>query len=169
MQNSFNKPLHFHDKGFSLAWEIPEAKWVLVYFKNSQTKPWYKCVKRRYLFKRWFVRKSHDSFSNLANFSFPQVVLYVFNSTLSIPRKVVVPMNVTILRVDEPEVKTSLPIVDFQPNSIYVINSAVPHFEIEQDYVLNYINLNTPEIYGPSVSNNFAADFEIFKNNTIKE
>ena len=78
-------------------------------------------------------------------------------------------MNVTLLRVDEPEVKTSLPIVDFQPNSIYLINSAVPRFEIEQDYVLNYINLSTPEIYGPSVANNVTADFEIFKNNTIKE
>jgi hypothetical protein len=93
----------WHDKGFTLQWDYPEVKFVLVHFRNGQEKRWYKRTERAYRFKRWFIRKSKDSFSNIANYNSQVITLYLFSWYLSFPKKVIVPMNVGALKVHEPE------------------------------------------------------------------
>jgi hypothetical protein len=103
MPISFSKAIHWHDKGFTLSWSGLNARWVLVHFVNGQRKPWYKRTERPYRFRRWFIRKGEDSFSNIANVNEPRLTLYVFSWYIAFPKKIVVPMQVNALRVREPE------------------------------------------------------------------
>ena len=96
----FVQPDHWHDKGFTLLFDFPEATWVLIRFVNGQKKPWYKITERNYRFKRWFVRRNQGKFSNIANLRSPQVILYVFPWFIAIPRKIVVPMHVQYMRTE---------------------------------------------------------------------
>jgi hypothetical protein len=79
------------------------ARWVLVHFVNGQRKPWYKRTERPYRFRRWFIRKGEDSFSNIANVNEPRLTLYFFSWYIAFPKKIIVPMQVHALRVREPE------------------------------------------------------------------
>jgi hypothetical protein len=99
----FSKPLHWHGKGFTLSWDFSPAWMVLVHFINGESKPWYRRTERPYRFRRWFFRKGRDRFRNLASFRHPYVTLYVFSGFSLLPRKIVIPMDVRILRVREPE------------------------------------------------------------------
>jgi hypothetical protein len=103
MPLTFSKPIHWHDKGFTLSWSGLNARWVLVHFVNGQRKPWYKRTERPYRFRRWFIRKGEDSFSNISNVNDPKLTLYVFSWYITFPKKIVVPMQVHALRVREPE------------------------------------------------------------------
>jgi hypothetical protein len=100
----------WHDKGFTLQWDYPEVKFVLVNFRNGQKKRWYKRTERSYRFKRWFLRKSKDSFSNIANYNSQFITLYLFSWYISFPKKVIVPMNVGALKVHEPESLFAMPV-----------------------------------------------------------
>jgi hypothetical protein len=102
----------WHDKGFSLQWDYPEVKFVLVHFKNGQKKRWYKRTERAYRFKRWFLRKSKDSFSNIANYNSQFITLYLFSWYILFPKKVIVPMNVGALKVYEPESLFAMPVAN---------------------------------------------------------
>lgn len=102
----------WHDKGFTLQWDYPEVKFVLVHFRNGQEKRWYKRTERAYRFKRWFIRKSKDSFSNIANYNSQVITLYLFSWYLSFPKKVIVPMNVGALKVHEPESLFTMPVAN---------------------------------------------------------
>ncbi len=164
MQLAFNKPLHFHDKGFQLDWDFPEAKWVLVYYKNSQVKPWYKRVARSYRFNRWFKRKRKDSFSNLANFLYPQVILFVFPSWVSLPKKIIVPLKVTILRTYEPQVKAHVPLLNLPTNSLEQVRSDLK-VNLVLDYRLYRFETQLPSLTTPSFNNDLYTDFLNFKNN----
>jgi hypothetical protein len=116
MPISFSKPIHWHDKGFTLSWSGLNARWVLVHFVNGQRKPWYKRTERPYRFRRWFIRKGEDSLSNIANVNEPRLTLFVFSWYIAFPKKIIVPMQVNALRVHEPktaiyspEVKPAIP------------------------------------------------------------
>ncbi len=85
--------MFWHDKLFVLNWRL-NAKWVLVYFKNGQTKRWWKRTERPYRFKRWFVKSAQGSFSNLANYNHPYIIVYVFSSFFPWPTKRIIPMHV---------------------------------------------------------------------------
>jgi hypothetical protein len=118
MPISFSKSIHWHDKGFTLSWSGLNARWVLVHFVNGQRKPWYKRTERPYRFRRWFIRKGEDSFSNIANVNEPRLTLYVFSWYIAFPKKIVVPMHVHAIKVREPEmsiyppeVKPSIPLM----------------------------------------------------------
>lgn len=91
--------INFHDKLFTLSWES-DARWVLVRYKNGQSKPWYKRPGRNYRFKRWFVKKGNDQFQNLANFNAPQATLFFFPFLISFPTRKVVRWNVQHLSVN---------------------------------------------------------------------
>jgi hypothetical protein len=112
----------WHDKGFTLQWDYPEAKFVLVHFRNGQKKRWYKRTERAYRFKRWFLRKGTDSFSNIANYNAPFITLYLFSWYISFPQKVIVPMNVGALKVHEPESLFAMPVArvkDFNAEMVH--------------------------------------------------
>jgi hypothetical protein len=103
----FANPQHWHGKGFALHWELPDAKMVFVHYENGEKKPWHLRTSRSYRFKRWFFRKSSDSFKNIANYYSGQITLYVLQSYFSLPEKVVIPMAVSMLRVEEPALAVS--------------------------------------------------------------
>lgn len=104
-------PSHcFHDKLFTLSW-TSDARWVLIYYRNGQSKPWYKSPGRSYRFKRSFVKNGNDQFQNLANLNSPKVVLYFFPYWLSFPKKKVVNLSVHHVAIAPQEwvMKDSLP------------------------------------------------------------
>lgn len=144
MKFTFRQALHYHDKGFTVDWEVPSAKWVLIYYRNSQEKPWYRRTERPYRFKRFFIRKPIDTFSNLANFNSPFIRLYVFYSWLAWPIRKDIPMKVQLLRVTEPAVEVAL-------DSLAVIKSRIDLRNL----------MNTPSI--PSI-HTASFDFEILQN-----
>ena len=106
---AFKEPVHFHGKGFSLEWDFPEAWLILLHYRNGESKPWYRRTERSYRFRRWFLKKGKDRFQNLANFRNPFLTLYIFSGVFPVPRKITIPMDVRILRVNEPEARTLLP------------------------------------------------------------
>ncbi|MFN5318362.1 MAG: hypothetical protein ACK5CY_05940 [Bacteroidia bacterium] len=105
MQNpTFKHWLHWHDKAFTLSWDMPRVWAVLVYFKNGQQRYfWFKRTERPYRFKRWFLRKGKDQFKNIANINSPAITLYIFRGFRFWPQKITLPMRVDALRVREPE------------------------------------------------------------------
>jgi hypothetical protein len=99
MMRQIDAPSHcFHDKLFTLSW-TSDARWVLVYYRNGQSKPWYKRPGRGYRFKRWFVKKGNDQFQNLANFNSPRATLFFFPFLISFPKRKVVRWEVQHLEV----------------------------------------------------------------------
>lgn len=128
----FSKPLHWHGKGFSLSWDFSPAWLVLVHFVNGESKPWYRRTERPYRFRRWYFRKARDRFRNLASFRHPYVTLYVFSGFSLLPRKIIVPMDVRILRVREPEAvvlrpaaRPAGPVAALRPLPFYALRPAV--------------------------------------------
>jgi hypothetical protein len=101
----------WHDKLFTLSWQS-DVRWVLVRYKNGQSKPWYKSPGRGYRFKRSFVKKGNDQFQNLANLNSPKVVLYFFPYWLSFPKKKVVNFSVQHVAIAPQE----LVMKESQPN-----------------------------------------------------
>ncbi|MFM2207958.1 MAG: hypothetical protein RL213_1933 [Bacteroidota bacterium] len=102
----------WHGKLFTVEWELPGCKWVLVHYKNGERKPWYKRTERPYRFRRWFLKKGSDRFSNLANVDSPQVVIYVFRWYVAWPERKVLPMDVRRLSVPATEVRVFRPEVN---------------------------------------------------------
>ena len=98
-----SEPIQWHGKGFSLSFDFPGAWLVLISFDNGERKAWYRRTERPYRFQRWFWRKGKDQFQNIANVRSPEVILFVFKGFSPSPEKIVVPMDVRLLRVREPE------------------------------------------------------------------
>jgi hypothetical protein len=151
---------HWHDKGFTLQWDYPEVKFVLVNFRNGQKKRWYKRTERAYRFKRWFLRKGKDSFSNIANYNAQFITLYLFSWYISFPKKVIVPMNVGALKVHEPESLFAMPVAnvkdlnaDMVPPTSQIIHPKPPTFT-------NGIRLkNEGLVFSHSIENRLSESF----------
>ncbi len=99
----FSQALNWHGKGFTLHWNFPDAWLVLVHYHNGEQKAWYRSTERGYRFRRWFLKKGKDQFQNLAHFSRRELFLFVFKGFSPFPEKIRIPMDVRILRVQEPE------------------------------------------------------------------
>jgi hypothetical protein len=84
----------WHDKSFQLLWSYKDCLFVVVHYKNSQKKSWYRSTERNYRFQRFFIKKNVDKFSNIANIASPKVVLYLFYWFILFPKKIIIPMNV---------------------------------------------------------------------------
>ncbi|MFM2134912.1 MAG: hypothetical protein RL021_312 [Bacteroidota bacterium] len=105
----------YHDKLFTLTWDIKGYKWLAIRYVNSQRKRWYRRTERPYRFKRWFFRKAQGSFSNLANFDSPCIELYLFSWYLAWPRKLVIPMRVIRIEAMSPAILVNSPTVTLPP------------------------------------------------------
>lgn len=88
----------FHDKLFRVSW-TSAARWVLIYYKNGQKKPWYKSPGRGYRFQRWFLKKGVDDFKNLGNCNYTKVVFYFFPRLISLPVKKEIQFSVSYLQI----------------------------------------------------------------------
>lgn len=88
----------FHDKLFRVSW-TSSARWVLIYYKNGQKKPWYKSPGRGYRFQRWFLKKGVDDFKNLGNFNYTKVKFYFFPRFISFPIKKEIQFTVSYLQI----------------------------------------------------------------------
>ena len=150
----------WQDKGFTLQWDYPEVKFVLVHFRNGQIKRWYKRTERAYRFKRWFLRKGKDSFSNIANFNAPYITLYLFSWYILFPKKVILPMNVGALKVHEPESLFTMPVAnvkDLNPDLVHPTS----HFIHPQppDYTSGIRLKNEGLVIGHSLENILSESF----------
>jgi len=107
-----------HDQRFTLQWDIPRCKWILIHYVNSQRKPWYKRTERPYRFRRWFFRGAKGTFSNLANIHEPRITVYVFRYFICLPRKVLIPLRVGRMDISENSLHTMVPEVIAPSNKL---------------------------------------------------
>ena len=161
----FKHSIHWHDKAFTLSWDLPNVWAVLVYFKNGQSRHfWFKRTERPYRFKRWFLKKGKDQFRNIANINSPSVTLYLFRGFWIWPHKVILPMQVEALRVIEPETRV-VGIEARNKNNSY--RSTLPQLRIQE------IEIAKPKIPSITLINqvldysahpSLESDFTYFKN-----
>lgn len=121
MFNFKNQPENLpflHDKLFTLEWNLKGYKWILIHFVNGQKKRWYHRTERPYRFHRWFLRKPKGDFSNLANYDYPKIEIYLFAWYLAWPRKVVIPMKVNRLVTQDFSFHTDTPNPKYVPFSL---------------------------------------------------
>ena len=150
----------WHDKGFTLQWDYPEVKFVLVHFRNGQKKRWYKRTERAYRFKRWFLRKGNDSFSNIANYNAPFVTLYLFTWYISFPKKVIIPMNVGALKVHEPESLLAKPVANIKDLSADMVHPSSQIIHPQPPTFTSGILLKNEElVLGLSLENRLSESF----------
>jgi hypothetical protein len=156
------QPKQWHDKLFVLSWKS-DARWVLVCYRNGQSKTWYKRPGRGYRFKRWFVKKGDDQFKNIANVQSPQVVLYFFPYTISWPKRKVVQFDVQHLSIHQNTLtiaEHSMPFHSPEMQSVPLVNNTthpvcdfkLPQMELIQSELklANSNFLNTPECDWPA-------------------
>lgn len=119
--------VYYHEQKFTLQWDFPDARWVVVKYVNGNRRvilpivtdsskqivdgSKYKFVNaflwifrkktRKHRYKRLFVRKPVDEFTNIANYRFQHIKLYVIGSKFPWFKIVNVPMHVTLLRIEE--------------------------------------------------------------------
>jgi hypothetical protein len=122
----------YHDKAFTLEWNLSHCKWILIRFFNSQRKAWYRSTERNYRFRRLFFRKAKGSFTNLANIHSPFIEVFTFPYWISLPKKYLIPMQVNRLVVNDLPLQTDLP--------------EGPHFANHTLVHPNPINLQIPTV-----------------------
>lgn len=105
----------YHDQLFTLEWDLKGYKWVLIRYVNSQRKKWYRRTERPYRFRRWFIRSSKGSFSNLASIDSPRIDAYVFAWYIAWPKKVVIPMRVVRMESFAPVPQIDTPGAEIKP------------------------------------------------------
>ncbi|MFN4852880.1 MAG: hypothetical protein ACK5JC_00510 [Bacteroidota bacterium] len=120
----------YHDKAFTLEWNLSHCKWILIRFFNSQRKAWYHSTERNYRFRRLFFGKAKGSFTNLANIHSPFIEVFVFPYWISLPKKHLLPMQVNRLVIHDLPLQTDLP--------------KDPHFANQAMIHSNPINLQIP-------------------------
>ena len=122
-----NNNRFYHEQKFTLQWNFPEARWVVVRYVNGNRRiilpivtdsskqivdgSKYKFVNtflwifrkktRKHRYKRLFFRKPIDEFTNIANFRSQYIKLYIIGSKFPWLKVVNVPMHVTLLRIEE--------------------------------------------------------------------
>ena len=170
----------YHEQKFTLQWNFPEARWVVVRYVNgnkrvvlpivtnskSQTvdgskfkflnfiltrlKPlrlgktitWTDFknkigkkeeviiysqvpIPAHFGFKRTFLLKASDEFSNIANFRSQWVQLFVITSNFPWVRSIRIPLSVKLLRIVENKINVNLAPINFEQQEFNVIRQAV--------------------------------------------
>ena len=129
-----NNNQFYHEQKFTLQWNFPEARWVVVRYVNGNklvvlpiitdsskqvidgskyrlANAFFGIFRRKirsYRFKRVFVRNSQDEFSNIANFRSQHIKLYIIGSKFPWLKVVNVPMHVTLLRFEESKLNVNV-------------------------------------------------------------
>jgi hypothetical protein len=119
--------VYYHEQNFTLQWNFPDARWVVVKYVNGNRRvilpivtdsskqivdgSKYKLVNaflwifrkntRKHRYKRLFIRNPIDEFTNISNFRSQHIKLYVIGSKFPWCKTVNVPMHVTLLRIEE--------------------------------------------------------------------
>jgi hypothetical protein len=144
-----------HDQLFTLQWNIPRCKWILIHYVNSQRKPWYKRTERPYRFRRWFFRRAQGSFSNLANIREPRITVYVFRFLISFPRKVVIPLRIGRMDINQNLLTTVIPDVHHQVSkpilqqhalSVMHVSPALSNLNLDLSASAPHLNISSPDI-----------------------
>lgn len=122
-----NNNRFYHEQKFTLQWNFPEARLVVVRYVNGNKRVVLSIITdsskqvidgskyrfanaffwmfrkkiRSYRYSRLFVRNAQDEFSNIANFRSQYIKLYIIGSKFPWLKVVNVPMHVTLLRIEE--------------------------------------------------------------------
>jgi hypothetical protein len=130
-----NSNQFYHEQKFTLQWNFPEARWVIVRYVNGNKRVvlpivtdsskqvvdgseykilnfllWLSRKKiRSYRYKRLFFRKAKDEFSNIANFQSQKVKLLIISTQFPWFRNITVPMSVRLLRLKENKMNVKIP------------------------------------------------------------
>jgi hypothetical protein len=125
----------YHEQKFTLHWDFPEARWVVVRYVNGNRRvilpivtdsskqivdgSKYKFVNtflwifrkktRKHRYKRVFFRKPIDEFTNIANYREQHIKLYLINSRFPWIKSESVQMNVRLLRLEENKMNVEIP------------------------------------------------------------
>lgn len=141
-----NKLPFLHDQLFRLQWNIPRCSWILIHYRNSQRKPWYKRTERPYRFKRWFLRGPKGTFSNIANIDAPRITVYIFRYYLCFPQKVVIPLRVGRMEIREGRLTTMIPEMFFQTGSLHLREAELPDLKASLRLTSRNMQVLTPEL-----------------------
>ena len=133
-----NKNRFYHEQKFTLQWDFPEARWVVLKYFNGNKRVilpivtdsskqiadgsrfkilnsilWiFRKKKRSYRYKRFFVFKSKDEFTNVANFQSQFIQLYIVNANFPWVNSVKIQMHVQLLRIAESKINICDVLVD---------------------------------------------------------
>ena len=80
-------PTLWHRQLFRVRFDAGQAKAVLIRYHNGNVKPWYIRTARSYRFRRWWWKKSVDTFINLANINRPEITFWIIRSWFRRPEK----------------------------------------------------------------------------------
>jgi len=130
-----NNNQFYHEQKFTLQWNFPEARWVIVRYVNGNKRVilpivtdsskqvvdgskykflnsflWiFRKKTRKYRYKRLFVRRPVDEFTNIANYRNQHITLYLINSSFPWIKSERVQMNVRLLRLEEIKLNVEIP------------------------------------------------------------
>ena len=130
-----NNNQFYHEQKFMLQWNFPEARWVIVRYVNGNKRVilpivtdsskqvvdgskykflnsflWiFRKKTRKYRYKRLFVRRPVDEFTNIANYRNQHITLYLINSSFPWIKSERVQMNVRLLRLEENKLNVEIP------------------------------------------------------------
>ncbi len=162
----------YHEQKFTLQWDFPEARKVVVKFVNGNKRvvlpivtnsnkqvidgsryKWlnsflwlFRKKTRSYRYQRIFIRKGTDEFSNIANFRSQQVKLYIISYGFPFVKSVKVPMQVRLLRLTENKMNVRLSAVQLNPLDFSVKRTS-PRISVPS----SQLSINDFEILLPTV------------------
>lgn len=137
----------YHEQKFTLQWDFPEAFRVFVRYFNGNTRVllpivtdsskqiadgskfkilnsllWiFRKTKRSYRYKRFFVFKAKDEFTNVANFRSQFIQLFILSKNFPWIKSVKVQMHVKLLRISESRMSIGDVTVDIAPQDFHSV------------------------------------------------
>ncbi len=154
--------VYYHDQKFTLQWNFPDARWVVLKYVNGNKRVilpivtnsnkqvvdgskykflnfllWLSRKRRRsYRYKRIFWRQGNDEFTNIANFRSQNVKVYIINSGIPWVKSIRIPLSVKLLRLEENKINVEMPTAHISPLEFKVMKAEA----ILKDLVLNVKN-----------------------------
>jgi hypothetical protein len=157
--------VYYHEQKFTLQWNFPNARWVILRYVNGNRRVilpivtdsskqvvdgskykflnsilWFFRKKtRKHRYKRLFVRKPVDEFTNIANYRYQHITLYSINSSFPWIKSERVQMHVKLLRLEENKLNVEIPQAQF---SSFGFSLNTPNAQIAvPDMLVNDMNV----------------------------
>ena len=205
-----NNNRFYHEQKFTLQWNFPEARWVVVRYVNGnkrvvlpivtnsksqtvdgskfkflnfiltrlkplrlgKTETWtdfknkigkkqevitysQNPIPAHFGFKRTFLLKASDEFSNIANFRSQWVQLFVITSNFPWVKSIRIPLSVKLLRIVENKINVNLAPINFEQQEFNVIRQAVNIIRPDISIGRTDLDIQIPDVY-PQIEEEFS-------------
>ena len=106
-------------------------------------------------FKRTFLLKASDEFSNIANFRSQWVQLFVITSNFPWVKSIRIPLSVKLLRIVENKINVNLAPINFEQQEFNVIRQAVNIMRPDISIGRTDLDIQIPDVY-PQIEEEFS-------------